>query len=247
MNSSEFNRKFQSIGERLFLCIGNHEYNSTEKLSWAQIHTLINSRAEKYMDDLDTFGDYYFDNKATKTRYIFMGCSIRGTADVMMDNAQIAWFLRTLQTVPENYSIILFIHRILKFTFDTDDEEIVVSPSEDGAYIVNGINAYVGRTTYTYDGNVYDYSNATGTFICVFTGHSHYDAYYEAAVPIIMTTTDCCPKRHTGYDWQNETWEYDSVPGTVDEQAFDVVTIDKLNRKIYCTRIGYGTDRVFEY
>lgn len=31
------------------------------------------------------------------------------------------------------------------------------------------------------------------------------------------------------------------------ENAFDVFTIDKTNRKVYITRIGAGSDRVFDY
>lgn len=31
------------------------------------------------------------------------------------------------------------------------------------------------------------------------------------------------------------------------EQAFDVVSIDTTNRKIYCTRIGAGSNREFSY
>lgn len=76
--------------------------------------------------------------------------------------------------------------------------------------------------------------------ICTLSGHFHADGDVRTSggMPIIATTCDA---------WRNEYSSLSRTKGTVSEQAFDVVSIDKTNRKIYLTRIGAGTDRVFDY
>lgn len=44
-----------------------------------------------------------------------------------------------------------------------------------------------------------------------------------------------------------DTYTSERVVGTATETALDVVTIDRLNRKIYMTRVGAGNDREIEY
>lgn len=58
---------------------------------------------------------------------------------------------------------------------------------------------------------------------------------------VILTTTDCYALNHP--DTDPTVREI----GTVSEQAFDVVQIDTDARKVYCSRIGAGTDRVFSF
>lgn len=242
-----FRDEFDKI-DNLYYCIGNHEYNSAESLTWAQIAKLLNGN-KLNIASMDGYGDFYFDNDATKTRYIFMGCDRRSTSGDMISSGQISWFLESMKDVPNDYDCLLMIHRILQLTFDTVNQEIDVSVYSDCEDIADGIDAFNGHSTYTYSGTTYDYSSKTGAFICVLTGHSHTDASMTltSGTPIIMVTTDCQPKRHTSYDWTNSSWLNESTKGTTGEQAFDVVTIDKENRNIYCTRIGYGSDREFTY
>ena len=249
---NDFVEKFYDIRDRLFCCIGNHEYANSNNLSYGQITGLINKNAEWKMKSVDDYGDFYLDNMAQKTRYFFMGCDRRGTGSVMMSVGQLHWLFESLQTVPNGFDCVIFAHRLIQFEFDYDNEEIIPTLSNygaaDGKSVADGCDAYNAKSSYTFDSVTYNFSQAHGKVLCVFTGHSHQDAYVitNGGIPVIMVTTDCCPKRITGYDWTNRTWKYESVAGTAEEQAFDAVTLDKRRRKVYCTRIGYGVDRVFD-
>jgi hypothetical protein len=80
----------------------------------------------------------------------------------------------------------------------------------------------------------------------MFTGHVHGDS--------IDTTTMVCPlltilsagagaNEHNGFTEP----EGGRTAGTDTETSFDVVTINRATRKIYCTRVGAGTDREITY
>lgn len=71
-------------------------------------------------------------------------------------------------------------------------------------------------------------------------GHTHedYSITNDKGQPIFTTITD---------NFQAETGSLKRYGNDVTEQAFDVVSIDTTNRKIYCTRIGAGSNREFSY
>ena len=58
---------------------------------------------------------------------------------------------------------------------------------------------------------------------------------------VILTTTDCYALNHPDTD-PTIRERY-----TISEQAFDIVQIDTNNKKVYCTRVGAGSDRVFSF
>ena len=58
---------------------------------------------------------------------------------------------------------------------------------------------------------------------------------------VVLTTTDCYSLNHPDTDPTVRQL------GTISEQAFDIVQIDTAGRKVYCTRIGAGSDRVFSF
>lgn len=81
-----------------------------------------------------------------------------------------------------------------------------------------------------------DFTTYKANFIGYFCGHMHND-YHKPAVTygidMIGTASDCKQDGMT--------------VGTDTEQSFDVVTVDTKNRKIYCTKIGFGADREISY
>lgn len=110
----------------------------------------------------------------------------------------------------------------------------------------NIVDACNSRGTCQYgDGADYivDFANSTGRVCCIIGGHLHTDrySYTPGGVPIIATTTD---------NWKAEasTTSADraNAAGTVNEQAFDVFTLDLDNDKLYATRVGFGADRTFD-
>ena len=73
--------------------------------------------------------------------------------------------------------------------------------------------------------------------ICFLDGHTHKDGYSQYLdVPKIPITSSLIEKTNTTRELKTET-----------EDAWDIITIDRANRKIYCTRFGAGNDREFSY
>ena len=96
--------------------------------------------------------------------------------------------------------------------------------------------AIVNKTYYSYGATTKDFTNSNIVFVAHFAGHRHADeSNVDDGVLTICTTCDAI------YDTTNRT------PGTVTEQAFDVVAIDYNARTIKTTRIGYGDDRTFSF
>ena len=114
-------------------------------------------------------------------------------------------------------------------------------------YLYKPLVAYQQRTTYTNGSFSADFSDASGIAACMIFGHAHRDITgissdisiaeesIGGSIPLFVTTTDNAGGNLDG----GVTREL----GTNTEQAFDVFTIDKTNRKIYVTRIGGGNDR----
>ena len=103
------------------------------------------------------------------------------------------------------------------------------------------IEAYNNRSTAAPTSAVNaKFTNCTGKVICWIAGHSHADSNYNLSdgTPVIVTTT--C---NAG----GEMGGLDRSIGTINENAFDVFSIDTTNHKIYVTRIGAGSDREFTY
>ena len=71
-----------------------------------------------------------------------------------------------------------------------------------------------------------------------FAGHVHQDTSYLSPSQkwSYITTTRAYP------DYPGEG---DRAPGTINEAVFDLVTIDKKNKKIFMKRFGFGDDREF--
>lgn len=92
-----------------------------------------------------------------------------------------------------------------------------------------------------------DFSSLNVTPIAIFAGHVHFDGYYQYSVNayngyiyVIATTCDA-------YGNQPKGSSATRTPKTVNEQAFDIISINKADRLITITRIGAGSDRAFTY
>ena len=86
-----------------------------------------------------------------------------------------------------------------------------------------------------------EFANAKGDLLAWFGGHYHADDLTVVNhVTYVTTIADCM-----------YVWDIKGAPqktaGTVSEQAFDVATVDRANRKVNLIRIGDGSDRSFTY
>ena len=247
LSMASFQTKFGNRQPRLRYCVGNHEYytgndfGQTTKPTPSELYGAgikYNEDVVLAKGDMDT---YYFDNDVQKIRYFVVSCGRNTETSV----AQVKWVLEQFKTVPQGYKIICIGHG-----FMTDNMVTFRGGYKPIADALDAVKVG-GSYTYVYDTDLsetYDYSTLVDvTPVCMITGHTHIDGSLTTSggIPCICTTTD-------SYDLNYEL--VDGTPtrtprtkGTIDEQAFDVFQFDFTNRKIYCTRIGYGSDREFSY
>jgi hypothetical protein len=221
--------------DKFFVTVGNHEFNNAgnsesyrdRQLSISEVYSIINKKSETFIRDVDGY-DYYVDNKAQKIRYYFIGSTIESNPY----SGATKWIAESLTGIKNGYSAIIFSH--IGLNSSANDWESSFDK------IVAILEAYKNHTAYMLDGKNYDFSSKEGDVIGIFSGHMHLDGAITttAGIPFIATTCDA---------YREEFGKLIRENGTITEQAFDVVQIDRINRKIYMTRIGAGNDREFSY
>lgn len=160
--------------------------------------------------------------------------------------AQLEWLSNVALDVKDGWSIILTTHIPPTLVTSLVGLKGVIT-NED---ILRGIiTAYCNKTAYSKNTFSVDYTNAKGEIVGIFAGHMHRDAVDTETLPcpIIMITS----AGNTPFDRSGKL--YSRQLGTANETALDVVSVDTVNKKVYCTRIGDKSqlsgmsDRVIEY
>lgn len=213
--------------------------------------------------DEDNISLYYMINDYhTKTRYICL--NIYDTPDVFDENgklifnkqtfqnlsqAQLKWLTeKALKFDEEGWTIVLFAHTTYEPSMA---EQNVTHPDlKEPRCVYDLLEAYKKGEDYSYDSDTkYLEKHIDAKFsqyirgdIAMFIlGHHHEDFVQtsESGIKYVCTCLavmfDKSPITIRRYD------------GTPSEILFDVITIDKYDRKIYLTRVGAGEDRVVEY
>lgn len=228
----DFKEKFRFLPTYKFRkVIGNHEWNNPgvaenhiPELTPEQVHLYYHKEDEEFNVFSPNRMSFYFDNTTQKIRYFGMGC----LKNAAIPTESIEWLYEQFEDVPSDYSVVIFGHNMLNH----DGTKI---GKEDLAY---GIDKLKTGGNYTFNGKTYNFT--AHDVIGVFSGDIHLDAfvYTNGGIPFIATTCDC---------YSREVGGLDRTVGTINEQAFDVVNIDRTNRKIYMTRIGAGVDREISF
>lgn len=250
MCMASFGVKFGDRQPRLRFCVGNHEYftgndyGQTTKPSASDLYGAGIKYNEDVIAEKGVANTYYYDNVAQKIRYFVVSCG----RDTELTKPQVAWVLDKFEHIPDGYKIVVIGHAFIN--------DAMTEFRGYYANIMAAMDALNSGTTYTFDNTEYDYTYnhrddqtqpKKVTVVCAITGHTHTDGYLMSTgdIPCICTVTD---------SWGLNTVVSDGTPqivertqDTTDEQAFDVVQFDFTGKKIYCTRIGYGSDRTFSY
>lgn len=221
--------------ESVYPTLGNHDVNNNRNtygaeahLTYPQVYSYMFKDIENNVSDLPKFSDtngdvnrnfyYYLDNITQKIRYIVLN-----NARARIGPVQTKWLKAKLTEMPSGWTAIIFAH---EYWFGLDGS----TPLEVtyGTDIETAIN------------EVYDSMN--GTVGALIVGHCHYDysKISDKGYQIIATTTDA-------YSLSDTAISPSMILGTTTEQAFDIYSIDTKNRKIYATRIGAGSDRIFDF
>lgn len=205
--------------DRVYTVTGNHEITDASK--YERPFKRVDSTLRGHCRDL-VYGDsdrsyFYFDEPNKKMRYI--GLSVfdvykNGGCGSALNAQQLAWFKDVALDVGEEWTIVIFAHAMYAVINSTD--ELITTPA--GAVdFIHAIDSY----------------NGMGEIACVLLGHTHRDRMLvgESGVPYIISACD----RHATYHGDI------NVPrevGTLTEQHFEVVIIDKTHKKVRLLSIG---------
>lgn len=183
---------------------------------------------QKQAEDLVTYftsesdgWNFYFDVPNTKTRIIFLDTGENGKF------SQYSALASTMLDTPAGYHIVIIAHWIR-----ADGE-----PTASCTNIMAMMDAYNSKGTVTISETSYDFAAAKGHVNLMMAGHNHndYSWYTTGGVPVVVTDCDAGDRSYNADD--------PYVPGTVTEQAFDVVTINYTTGAVKAVRVGRGSNR----
>jgi hypothetical protein len=253
--------------DRLLMALGNHDGCYGDSSGYYRKQFSPERMWDAYfrsqsLDFKRVFSDdglyYYVDNIPQKTRFIILNSQYAGEYAVHENGfavnnrfstscygqAQLDWFSSVALDMPEGYGALIFTHVPFNVTYTVDK-----------AQIIGIIDAYNGKKSFTgnYTGGVDGWSNsrvnvnfsgAKGEIIAVVAGHVHGDSVDtdSASCPVI-TILSAGASANEPYKETAPT----RTKGTDTETSFDVVTVNRKTRTIYCTRIGAGNDRTINY
>lgn len=199
---------------------------------------------------------YYVDNDVQKMRYIVLdthivpsdeehedGTPVYHKANISIMQRELQWLAEKALDVPAtDWSVILCTHEV--------PAETGLGPKNYKAVkeIVDAFRRHKACeiTTHYEDAPwcdahiVCDFTGRGGNFVAWVGGHAHHDLLKDFdGIQAMTVNCDCTHNSNKS--------AFEHVRGTTTEQAFDVLTVDKKNHKVYVTRIGCGEDREFEY
>lgn len=224
-----------SFPGKIYDVIGNHEYMNylarigssrvSQTITDGDIYAYINLHMTDAVGGNFGRGYYYVDNAMQKMRYIVLSvyADNGNSATPQFDATQKTWFQNVaLGTTPNDYTVLIFAHSLYSVDYDTG----AVTPTLTTADIMSVVNSY------------------SGDIACMVAGHTHVDGMTAttSGVPVFITTCDKYkPWINNGVDM--EPWiTANRHVGTITEQAFDVVVVDKTNRLVSFVRIGAPAD-----
>ena len=256
--------------DRLLIALGNHDgcYGDSAGYYKKQFppermwELYFRTQALDFRRVFSADGTYYYvDNIPQKTRFIVLNSNFGGNYAIDSNGwavnnrfstscygqEQLDWLVDVLRNMPKGYDATIHAHVPPNIEYTVDK-----------AQLIGIINAYNRKTTFkgSYTAGVagwtnsvidVDFTNSNGEVMGFFAGHVHWD--------IVDTTTMDCPiitiisagASVNEYNMKEGETIPTRVAGTDTETSFDVVTINKKTRTIYCTRVGAGSDRQVSY
>jgi len=262
LDIDDFREAFAPIESRCLMVEGNHDpaYSTVEGPNTGYRQSVPQAEFNEHFFRMETLypnrtfgpgGGYYFaDDVVHKMRYIVLNSHDAPNDDVQENGLavyskfhtfeyrqeQLNWFANVALDVPDpEWTVTLCTH---ENPVSSDDCIACSTP-----LILGIINAFRNHTSYAgscehadpaFNASVsVDYTGRGGNFTAWISGHTHLDLF-------------CQPEGVNCLSIAGDTRDRAKF-GTIHEQAFDVFTVNKKERKIYITRIGEGEDRVIDY
>lgn len=192
---------------------------------------------------------YYVDSPNSCVRYIVADTtdSIRGDRNYWalrfsMSGQQLNWLAeKALSTIPSGWVALVMHHiPVTGVVSDDDGARKVLAPWR------RLIEAYQNRGKASVGGKVYDFAGAQGRLLCSLTGHEH--AERQTCQNGLWHITEPCDAAYSDYIVGSMPWCKDlpkKEKGTIYEQTFDAVHVDRRNNALHFTRIGGGGNRTY--
>lgn len=231
---------FNGFRGNIYRAIGNHEYfnywdedskkNSSGLLPVADVNdNVIWSMYNSGVTDC-VIGDanrnyYYVDNKAHKVRYIILNvfADNGNTAKKQFDEEQKIWLGNSISSMPDGYIAVVVAHEVI------NDFTTILVPqfSVTGLEIANICDAHADKVA------------------CIIQGHTHVDLMTKTTggIPVFVTTCDKALPDNDETDSRSAYIYNKRTLGTINEQAFDIVVINKNAKKVSLVRIGAPADK----
>lgn len=238
---------------------GNHDFTIRKSVHEIIGYTLSNgykynaiTRHEEMLPNVVLAGAgknyWYADNKQQKTRFIGLdvfemrnGNAKTGWEDNYGSKTeQLKWLANVALKVEDDWKIIVMQH----CPIDPNMEGVIpqVSP------VWNILSAYQNKNKVTITNVVddttsfdVDFTQSKGKIILNLSGHQHVDnETYNNGILSINTFCDA-------YYNDDPNYTKKRTIGTINEQAFDVISIDYDNEIIHCVRIGAGASETRKY
>lgn len=233
---------------------GNHDItiraSASSTTGWtapqSTIYDILNRRNERLIDNgINSKSYYYFDNKIQKVRFIVLdqyedvqsGETTYWGTKSKFSQEQLDWLINDTLNI-DGYTLVVFTHS------PSDNAMQYYSPYLDAVQKL--LVAVANKQHFIYNQNGLtanaDFSNTKNTVACHLSGHAHIDeTHVDNGVLSIGVLCDAA---------YNDDPQYKDKPrtkGTINEQAFDIVSLDTSKRTIKLVRIGQGNDREFSY
>ena len=257
----DINAAFKKTGLTVYNSLGNHDDNSYYR-DWSKLikDNMIYPSLFKHNEERVT-GErnyYYLDNIKQKVRYIVLdNQDVDDIKDVdnsikyprqwtyVYQKQQLDWLKNVALDTPTGYTVVVFTH-----VPPTSNVTGFDTLPHNSNMLLDILKAYKNKTSLTTSSDVsvpnefkttssVNFTGKGGDVVGVFGGHVHYDNIIkENEINIITTINDSYVR------WSDAP---ERTKGTITEQAFDIVTIDKTTRTVNLTRVGAGSDRNFKY
>lgn len=204
---------------RVYTVNGNHETQDASRYEFPYDRVADELRGHNtdivYGDNNKSY--FYLDDEENKTRYIGLssfGLFINNAYESCYTDEQLTWLKNIALNVKISWTIIIFTHSL--YYVNSASDKLVMGASRANDFI-EAIDQYKG----------------SGTISCVLMGHAHRDRLHigSTGVPYIITASD----RYTTYQGDINV---ERTLGTISEQHFEVVVIDKGKRMVKFFSIG---------
>lgn len=237
----------KTVGNHDWAWGGNNQFNLTESeiYEWYFKDDIEKCGAVKNSNG-DSTTYFYKDDTDNKMRYISLNDmdyeietnedgSVKGNGKTFyytLSDEQITWLKdKALKLPDDDWTCLIFSH-------------IASWDKSDAGYNCDEVQLKdkVRKVVEDFKNKTGEFTDYKGDFIAWLSGHEHLDdmIYFSNNGGFVQVISDGDTTLTSEKGRVREL-------NTVDEQSFQVFTVDKNKKKVYCTRIGSGEDRSFNY